>query len=496
HSRAAEIARGVVARGQYLRIGRDTVLPATFHATGDVVILAPADVKLEGQVDGAIAILGGQLYLRPGSRVGGPIGVLGGGVYPSARATYDEIAESGGSTSVQVHADTSRAGDPSDDVVRSGSDSTGAVTATASGGDSSAVAVDVASPSRSPAFRLRPSPLPTYERVDGFSVSVGAAVLLRGRDDGPAAEAWGTVRQFNRPGGGARLTLPFWENQVSVAAEASRGTRTNDAWAVGDIGNSAAALFAGTDYRDYYEADRASLTVMRPYSTPIISPESWLGPHARVMVEKAESRSQRATWSLLGGDGLERENPEIDAGTLVSAAVGFGYRKRWLVSRFDGDVQAERGIAAAGDFGFTQLTVDGRYQGRALRLHTLEVRFHGMLPVGGDGAPRQRWGILGGAPTLPTLAIGSYRGDHLAYVASTYGIPLPMRLKVPVVGLPTIQLWHGTGAAWATGDDMPRWTQNVGAGVAFPLVTGRVVIDPAADSIKPKFMFWATLPGA
>jgi hypothetical protein len=495
HSRAAEIARGVVARGQYLRIGHDTVLPATFHATGDVVILAPAEVKLEGQVDGAIAVLGGQLYLRPGSRVGGPIGVLGGGVYPSARATYDEIAESGGSTSVDVRPDTGRATAPDDGDVRGGRDSTGAVTATVSSGDTSAVTVGVTSPSRSPTFRPRPNPFPTYQRVDGVSVSLAGTLLLRGREDGPAAEVWGTVRQYNRPGGGARFTLPLWERQVSVVAEASRATRTNDSWAVGDVGNSMAAVFAGSDYRDYYEADRASLTVLRPYSTPIISPESWLGPYARVLVENAESRPRRATWSLFGGEGLERENPEIDEGTLVSATVGFGYRKRWLASRFDGTAQAERGIGAAGDFGFTQLMVDGHYQGRAIRLHTLDVRFHGMVPVGGDGAPRQRWGILGGAPTLPTIGVGSYRGDHLAYVASTYAIALPMHFTLPVIGLPSFQLWHATGAAWATGDHMPRWTQNVGTGLAFPLFTARVVIDPAADKIKPKFMFWATLPG-
>jgi hypothetical protein len=489
-SRAAQIAREVVARGQYLRVGRDTVLPADFHATGDLVIVGPADVKLEGRVDGSVAVLGGQLYLRPGSRVSGPIGVLGGGIYPSARAEYDEIAESSTATSVTVHADTAavRADTTDDENVRGGAD------ATVTAGDTGPVSVDVDAPSRRLTIRPRPSPLPSYQRVDGVSASLDVALLLRGREDGPTAEVWGTVRQYNRPGGGARIRLPFWKREGVVTAEASRATRTNDAWAIGDLANSLAAAVVGSDYRDYYEADRASLTIGRGYWQPIISPESWLGPYATVQVEKASSLSRRATWSLFGGEGLERANPAIDAGTVVSAIVGFGYKKRWTASRFDGDARAERGIGAAGDFGFTQLTADGLYEATTPRLHVVSMRFHGVLPVGGDGAPRQRWNLLGGAPTLPTVGVGHYRGDHLAYVASSYGVPL--RLMLPVVGQPTLEAWHATGAAWATGDRMPRWTQNIGAGVSFPMLHARVVIDPAADPIEPKLQVWVTVPGS
>jgi hypothetical protein len=279
-----------------------------------------------------------------------------------------------------------------------------------------------------------------------------------------------------------------------VTAEASRGTRSNDTWSISEVANSLAALLAGSDYRDYYEADRASLFVSRPYGTPLISPESWLGPWAGVVVEKASSLERRANWSLVHGRGLRRENPAVDDGTIVSAVVGFGYKKRWPTSRFDGDAQAERGIASAGDFGFTQVLADGRYQATAFRLHTLDVRFHAMLPLGGDGAPRQRWGILGGATTLPTVAVGTFRGDHLVYETATYSIPI-QHVSLPLIGQPSIQLWQATGTAWATGQSMPRWTQNVGAGLGFPLISARVVIDPAADHIRPKGMFWVSLPG-
>jgi hypothetical protein len=287
--------------------------------------------------------------------------------------------------------------------------------------------------------------------------------------------------------------VPLWGREVRAVAEASRASRSPDSWAIGDIANSAAAAVMGSDYRNYYRSDRVSLTVGRNYWRPLISPESWLGPRAGIQVEKATSVDQRATWSLFHGGGLDRENPPIDEGTIVSAIVGFGYKKRWPTSRFDGDAQAERGIASAGDFGFTQFTADGHYQARTFRMHTLDVRFHTVLPIAGDSAPRQRWYILGGSPTLPTVGVGHYRGDHLAYVASTYGVPLPLML--PFIGQPTAEAWYATGAAWVTGDRMPRWTQNLGAGVSFPLVHVRVVIDPASDRLSPKLQAWVSVPG-
>jgi hypothetical protein len=493
HSRAASIARDILARNAYVRVDRDTVLPATFHATGDLVILAPADVRLEGQVDGSVAVLGGQLYLRPRSRVGGPIGVIGGGVYPSAKAQYDEISEANTATSVTVRPDTATARENAEE--HAARDSAEDASLTPALGDTVPVTVQVRPPSRGIRLRGKLTPFPTYDRVNGVSGSLGVTALLRGQELGPMLEAWATAREFNRPGGTARLTVPIVARDVAAVLEASRATHTNDAWSIGDLANSAATLLAGTDYRDYYDADRASLTLLRRYVKPIIPPESWFGPRAGVVVEKASSLGRRAHWSLVHGNGIERPNPAIDEGTIVSAIVGFGYRKRWSTSRFDGDAQAERGLASAGDFGFTQVTVDGTYQAQAIRLHQLSVSFHGMLPVGGAAAPRQRWGILGGAATLPTMSIARMRGDHVVYVASTYAIPF-QRVYLPYVGQPSFELWHATGAAWATGTRMPSWTQNVGAGIAFQLLHARLVIDPGADRIRPKGVVWVNVPGA
>ena len=87
-TRAAQIAREVLARGTYVRIQRDTVLPDSFRAAGDLVVV-DAEVRLAGRVEGAVVVLGGHLFLRPGSAIGGPIAVIDGGrVQIPSRAAY------------------------------------------------------------------------------------------------------------------------------------------------------------------------------------------------------------------------------------------------------------------------------------------------------------------------------------------------------------------------------------------------------------------------
>jgi hypothetical protein len=123
----------------------------------------------------------------------------------------------------------------------------------------------------------------------------------------------------------------------------------------------------------------------------------------------------------------------------------------------------------------------------AFRTHTLWVYLRGLTPLGGD-APPQRYQILGGATTLPTLRIADYRGDHLAFADARYGIPLPV--QVPFVGMPSLQLLYAAGAAWT--DDSPRWTQNVGVGMLFALASVAVYVDPSDP--KPRVQFTAAIP--
>jgi hypothetical protein len=160
------------------------------------------------------------------------------------------------------------------------------------------------------------------------------------------------------------------------------------------------------------------------------------------------------------------------------------------VSSLTADAQVESSLPGPSVATFTQLVGEATYKATAFRTHTLNVYLRGVTPFGSD-APPQRYEILGGPSTLPTLAVAHYRGDHLAFADARYGIPLPV--AVPFVGQPSLQFIYLAGAAWK-GPNMPRWTQNPGLGLAFTLASVEAVIDPAASGFKPRLVFAASIP--
>lgn len=464
HSEAAEVARSILARGNYLRFDRDTILPATFHAPGDVVIY-DADVRLEGTIEGRVAVIGGQFFIRPHAVVKGEIALLGGEVYPSALATTGRVLETAPRTRVRL------AGDSADS-------------------DTAEYAARIILAPKARLLSFTPRPLPAYDRVNGLTLTAGARILPTRNDSGPRVDLWGAYRFENpdKPGGGARVTVPLEVQGLQLVGEASRATRTNDAWQRGDLSNSISVLVFGRDYRDYWDADQARVMVVRPVGKPLIAGESWLNPRAGVLWSRDRSLRAHHVFSLWQSRDKDRENPPVLDGTIVSAFGGAELRAVGRVSSFTGDVQVERSFPGASDADFTQLLGEATYTTTTFRTHTLRVYLRGLTPLGGD-APPQRYEILGGPTTLPTLGVAHYRGDHLAFADGRYAIPLPLQL--PFVGAPSLQLLYAAGAAW-TGDQSPRWTQNVGAGVLFSLASAAVYVDP--HDPKPRLVVTASVP--
>ena len=465
HSPAAELARDILARRNYVRFDRDTVLPATFHAPGDVVVY-DADVRLEGTIDGRVAVIGGHFFIRPRAVVRGEIAVLGGGVYPSALATTGRIIETAPGTRVAIAGDT-------------------AVTDT---GTFAARIIPAPKPSF---FAFSARPLPTYDRVNGLTLTVGGRVLPTRNDSGPRVDFWAAYRFENpdRPGGGVRVAVPLGVQNIRATAEASRATRTNDAWQRGDLSNSLSVLITGRDYRDYWDADQVRLTIDRPVGKPLIAGESWLNPRVGVLWSQDRSLREKHVFSIWQSNDKDRANPPIDEGTIVSAFAGAELRLVGRLSSFTADVQVERSFPGTSVDEFTQVVGDATYTATTFRTHTLRIYLRGMTPLDGD-APPQREAILGGPTTLPTLRVAYYRGDHLAFAEGRYGIPLPVRL--PFVGQPSATAYYATGAAWR--GDSPRWTQNVGGGLSFSLASALVVVDPAARPVKPRMIFTLAIP--
>lgn len=460
-SRAVRIAREVLAAGNYLRMDRDTVLPASFRTAGDLVVV-DADVRLEGTVEGRVAVLGGVLFVRPGARVAGPIVNLGGEVYPSGLAQVGEIVEAEPELRVGVEFDTAGA------------------------------RVSVALPEQGPTFEPFGPRLPTYDRVDGLTVAAGPAFLFTGDPDGPRVDAWVSYRTARSSfGGGVSGSTPLGR-ALRLDARVERGTFSNEGWSRGDLANTLGSLVFANDYRDYWESDRAAVTLSRPHPEALIAGEYAWEPRVTVMAMRDRSLRNRDPWALF--DDFDRENPAVDEIEWASALVGAGFRWVGSTTTFTGDAAVEQAIPALGDEAdFTQWTVDGLWTMQALYLHQIGVRFRAMGTLGDEPALRQRRTILGGVPTLPTFEVASFRGDRLAYVRSTYGIPLPQRLALPILGPPTLRFTHAAGMAWLAGTPMPKWGQNLGAGIAFSFASADLFIDPA-DGFDPTLTLGLELP--
>ncbi|HEX5727719.1 MAG TPA: hypothetical protein VFX98_19765 [Longimicrobiaceae bacterium] len=469
-SRAVAVMREVLARGQYLRIDRDTVLPATFRAPGDLVVY-DAEVRLAGAVEGTVVVIGGHLYLRPGARVGGPVAVVGGGVYPSGQATTGPILEAEPGTQVVLEGDSA------------------ALT------DAAVLAAELDAPPRPSLVTFGPRPLPSYDRVAGGTASFGVRLNPTRAEDGGTVDAWISYRQALEDfGGGVRVEWPVGVENVRVAAEASRAVRTNDAWLRNDLSNSVSALLWGKDYRNYWDADQVRLTVHRPVGKPLVAGETWLGPRVSVLMSEDRSLAERDLWALFDDDDdLSRPNPPIAEGTVVSVSLGSELHWVGRTSRLFLDGSVEQGLPGPGDFDFTHALLFGRYEALGIARHRMVVEFRAMAPLDQGGSPPQRWGILGGSGSIPTEEVGTFRGDHLFFVESGYSIPVP-RIRLPLVGSPSLELSHAAGSAWATGEDERPFVQNLGVGVAFPLFRARAIVNPADRPLDPKFSFRVSLP--
>lgn len=471
HSRAADVGRAILARGRYVVIDRDTTLGGEFRTPGDLVV-HDAEVRLEGSVDGSVLVLGGDLWIRPGGRVGGSVAVLSGGVYPSGLAILarDSVffSDPRGGVALETRP-TGREGEYE-------------------------VLAEIRHPPRPALFAPVAGPLPTYDRVNGLTLHAAADVRPTREPDGPVLRVWGSYRfeQENELGGGVRWRIPLGARGLELRGEASRATRTNDRWIRGDVANSIRALVLGRDYRDYWDSDVLRLTLERPLGKPLIAGETWLGPRVGVQLSEDRALPTRSPWALTDREGLERENPPALEGTFVSLLAGTIFQWRGTSTSFDGDLGVEHALDTPDGVSFTQARLEGDYRTRALRTHRLRVYVRAMAPLGGNDAPPQRRGILGGGGTFSTEPIAFFRGDHLVYVESSYVIPVT-NVVLPVVGSPSLEAVHAAGAAW-TGDAEPEWVQNAGAGVIFALARARVLINPADRPLEPRFSFGFYIP--
>lgn len=430
--------------GDYRLIARDTLLASGDTLAGPV-LAAAATIRVEGVIRGDLLIVDANVFLRPSARVLGNVTNLGGGYYRSEQAT--------------VSGDVDNQPNAPYDAVRDGAD------------------IRIVGMQRRSLLTLegvRGLRIPSYDRVDGLTAGVGAGYFL------PQLAAVepvlrGRVAYHSQRGawsGGGELGLIG--GPITLRGGMERATLTNEEWIRRTPVNSLSFLTRGKDYRNYYQADLRYISLEGVFDATT----TIFRPSVRAQLEDAVSLRAGDPWTVLSADSV-RTNPAIDRGRISSliTALTVELERSSFQTTLGGRVEVAS-EALKGDFEFNRFELFGEWAMKALADHTLAVEwtFRGPLP-GTDSLPHQRWTFVGGSGTLYTFQTGQFPGDRVAFVETEYLIPLPDRMRVPILGTPSFDLLHHVGMAWAHGHDRD-FEQNVGLRLRFPLVYVRAITNP------------------
>lgn len=432
-----------------LALPRDSVIDRT-------IVVVGSDVTVASQVAGDVVVVGGDLFIHPGANVAGRAIAYGGGVYDSRLASVQ-----GGLFAFRDETFT---------VVREAS-----VLALAYRRLDTRPRATFALPGL---YGLR---LPTYTRVDGLVVPVGAAILLPRLD--VEIDAVATYRSHLGtvdPSIAARRAL---DRRTDLELVAERATYTNDAWLRGDLVNSGTTIVFGDDERNYYRAVRFGGRIARRWEGMAGLLEPWVGVRTEDARSVGPTRGAASEpWSIFGGDDttrMLRPNPAVLDGRITSALVGA--RGEWIADAMTGRGAAwiEAPLESVGDRRFVQFTADATTDFATVRDHRLELAAHVVLTVG-DTAPPQRFAYLGGGGSIPTLRELSLGGDQLLFLEGTYLVPLPKPV-LPLVGAPTIGVRYIVGSAGV--QRLPAFSQNVGLRLILMPFTIDLLVDPATGDV-------------
>lgn len=456
---ASRIVAGVLATPHVIIAPADT--PFTMRRTQSIdssVIVLGRDAYVAGHVGGDLLVIGGDLHLRPGARVGGRAIAIGGGVYPST------LALSGQQLSYR---------DFTYDVVPAAN---GYVL------DYRALIASRSPPLTWPGvYGVR---LPMYDRSDGLSLPV--APLFTAAGGSLRIEPRVTYRSnLGRIDPSIDLDQDIGASN-SLHAFAGRSTYSNDAWIWSDLVNSLESFVFGHDTRNYYRATRAEATFAHTAEGATMTLQPYIGGRfERASAVGPWPGSTSSAWSFLGRhdvDDMLRPNVPIaqhDFVSLVGGVVLHGSSQGVLWNaRLDLEGARPVGtvVAAARDFG--QATFDGRITLPTFASQSLRVDGHAVLSDG--STPFQRFAFIGGPGTIPTVKLLSEGGDQLVFVDSRYSIPVSL-VTLPFAGSPTLVLRHVIGGAGV--GRLPKLEQAVGARAYLSLFYVEAMVDPATRHV-------------
>jgi hypothetical protein len=333
--------------------------------------------------------------------------------------------------------------------------------------------------------------VPTYDRVNGLTLPWGPKIeTSNGRIDADLL-----VRYRSHLGNWdpslEGVLRPGDTNELKFFL--GRGTFTNDGWIRSDLMNSLAALFVGSDARNYYRSDKAVARLSRA----LMPGSTVLTPFIGFNYERDWSTSDlvptSSPWSFFGRTGrlrMRRGNPPVDRGHIASFLVGTGVElakgdlesklnfelERSIHTDFDQFCVATPGglVCLQNGGNFTQGTGHATLRFPTFGTQTFTFTGHGVFT--GGSTVSQRFAYLGGAGTLATVDLLALGGDGLLFLQGDYMIPLE-RIKLPYVGSPFIALRYAAGTAGS--NSLPPLIQNVGVGVGVSFLRVDFTIDPA-----------------
>jgi hypothetical protein len=447
---SATIIREAVAKPHVVRAGTGRLdFPRDSTITSTLIVLG-RPTYLASRVDGDVVVIGSDLFLRPGAEITGRAVAIGGTV---ALTTLGHVA--GGTESFR------------DETYDATSQPTGHSLAYRR------LATKDPIPLLQPAG-IQGLMLPSYDRVDGLSVPVGA--LLTVGDRMVEVEASVTYRsrlgKFD-PGAVVRI-VP--DRAVRFEGFVGIDTRTNDSWNYSDLVNSATTFWSGSDYRNYFRSKIGEGRIFGLVERPGMAFEPFIGGR----YEKVSPITATGdVFSLISHkdpemEHVRRPNPLVENGNIGSGLIGAQLHDTTglVTSRLRVGIE-QSFTTVSGTKNFTQFTFDGRLNFPTFGTQTLNFRAHALATIG-DSVTKTRYTYLGGGGSLPVVDLLELGGTKLFFLESRYMIPIE-KIVLPVVGSPAVSLVHFMGSAGVR--SLPSLEQEIGIGLALSILRLDFVTD-------------------
>jgi len=331
-------------------------------------------------------------------------------------------------------------------------------------------------------FPLTLDNLPTYNRVNGLSVPFGPTLTIG--DERLVATPTITYRShLGKIDPSLSIVGQFTaDSTIGFAVTGSRGTFTNDGWIRANIINSLTSLGLGSDSRNYFRGDRGEARLTSALHLPIEVDAATIFVGARTERDWStgwRNGSDNGPFSIWSRNdttnGIERPNPEIDAGHITSAIAGGHLEYEGLPASLLVDVLIEAAGKTPLGGNFQQLTIDEGASIKTVAGQHLDIRGHLVATATSSFTPRQRYAYIGGSGSLATVDLLSAGGDHLYFLDALYAIPIN-DIEIPILGNPYIAPHFAVGSAGVGGFGRP--VQNVGARLGVSVFTLDYVINP------------------